>query len=66
MLFSPRKNQRVQIWYRKALAGFMPFHGRIGTVLASARGKPRNHVVLIGQKKVVVPCGNLRNPVDAG
>ncbi len=62
MISSPKVGQRVQVWYRKERAPHMPWHGRIGIVEISSRGKPRNHLINIDGTTVVVPCGNLRKP----
>lgn len=59
MLLSPRVGEMVRVWYRRSLRGLMLYHGRVGRVLVSGRGKPRNHLVRIGGEGVVVPCGNL-------
>jgi hypothetical protein len=59
MLLNPRLGQQVQVWYRAELR-WMPYHGRIGTVVAAGRGKPRNHLLEIDGQRVVVPCGNVR------
>jgi hypothetical protein len=72
MIANPRKGQRVQLWYgsggtrkRPSLhRDRMPWHGRIGVVVVSSRGKPRNHGVRMDDGTVVVvPCGNLRPPL---
>lgn len=60
MLANPKPGQRVQVWYRKDRAAFMPLHGREGTVVVVSRGKPRNHGVMVDGAVYVVPCGNLR------
>ena len=62
MLMNPRVGQRVQVWYRAALRGYMPCHGRVGAVVVPCRGRPRNHGVLLDGETVAraVPCGNLR------
>jgi hypothetical protein len=64
MISSPKVGQRVQVWYRKEWAAFMPWHGKLGTVVVASRGKPRNHGVFIPgfATIVVVPAGNLRVP----
>ena len=56
MMLSPRRGQLVQIWYKDRS---MPYHGAIGMVRISGRGKPRNHLVLCDMP-IVVPCGNVR------
>lgn len=65
MIVHPRLGQQVQVWYRAAVAPYAPYHGKIGTVEVRGVGKPRNHAVRIGEKLVIVPCGNLRNPVES-
>jgi hypothetical protein len=60
MLANPRLGQRVQVWYRRDRAAFMPLHGREGTVVVVSRGKPRNHGVEVDGVLYAVPCGNLR------
>lgn len=60
MLANPRPGQRVQVWYRRDRAAFMPLHGKLGSVVVVSRGKPRNHGVKVDGAVYVVPCGNLR------
>jgi hypothetical protein len=60
MIVNPALGQRVQVWYRAKLAGFMPHHGAVGIVRVASRGRPRNHGIEIAGRLVVVPCGNLR------
>ena len=61
MIVRPKVGQLVQVWYRKELADFMPYHGQIAHVLRISRGPgPRNHEVSIDGAIVVVPCGNIR------
>lgn len=64
MIVSPRVGDRVQAWYRKAVADYFPLHGRIGTVVISGRGKPRNHGILFDGENEMrsIPCGNIRAP----
>jgi len=60
MIASPHLYEKVKIWYRKKNRA-MPYHGKIGYVLISGRGKPRNHLIkILNGPKVVVPCGNLQ------
>lgn len=59
MLANPKRGQRVQVWYRRERAAFMPLHGRYGTVVVVSRGKPRNHGVQVDGVVYSVPCGNL-------
>lgn len=66
MILNPRIGDRVQAWYGKQARGYMPLHGRIGTVLIPCRGRPRNHGVMLDGEDVVraFPCGNLRVPQE--
>lgn len=59
MTANPRPGQRVQVWYRASLR-WLPYHGQVGVVVVASKGRPRNHGVRIGEREVVVPCGNLR------
>jgi len=52
MIANPRQGQPVPVWYA-AQRRHWPRHSK-------GRGKPRNHGVRIGEKRYVVPCGNLR------
>ncbi len=60
MIANPQRGQTVQVWYRKELREYMPYHGKLGTVVTPSKGRPRNHGVMIGGELVCVPCGNLR------
>ena len=60
MMLNPRKGQIVQVWYRKEMRKFAPYHGRVGRIVVVNRKRPRNHGVMIGQEIVMVPCGHLR------
>lgn len=65
MISNPRIGQRVQIWYAAKWRQTCPHHGSIGTVSIASKGKPKNHAVELDTGElVVVPCGNLRQPVD--
>ena len=64
MMLNPRRNQRVQVWYRAKVRRHMPLHGKVGTIVVCSRGKPRNHGVRIDGRVFVVPCGNLRKVSD--
>jgi hypothetical protein len=66
MMLNPRKGQPVQVWYRKGMREWMPYHGRVGTVAVVCRGKPRNHGVLIDGQLIAIPCGNLRPVASEG
>lgn len=60
MIASPKLGQLVRIWYRPSNR-HLPYHDKIGHVMVSGRGKPRNHLIgVIGGPDVVVPCGNLK------
>jgi hypothetical protein len=59
MLSTPKIGQQVRIHYNVRTAGFMPLHGKVGTVTISSRGKPRNHEIVIHGARYCVPCGNL-------
>lgn len=58
MISSPRPEQRVRVHYAASYAPRMPWHGRDAVVVISGRGRPRNHLVSIDGRMVVVP-GNL-------
>jgi len=62
MISNPRLGQIVQLWYRASLRPIAPDHGRVGTVVARAKGRPRNHGVSIDGRLTIVPAGNLRDP----
>ena len=65
MMVHPRRGQLVQVWYKRAIAPFMPLHGKTGRVAVVARGKgPRKHGAIIDGQLWVVPCGNLRKIED--
>lgn len=66
MICAPRVGQVVQLWYGAKSRAGMPLHGRLGTVVVSGRGKPRNHGVEIDGVRHVVPCGNVRNEGGTG
>ena len=62
MLTNPPLGFTAQVWYRKRMREFMPYHGRTGKITIVGRGKPRNHGIEIDGKTIVVPAGNLRKP----
>lgn len=64
MISNPHIGQRVQVWYAARYAAMMPLHGKIGVVAVAGRGKPRNHVVMVDCQCHVIPCGNLKNPLQ--
>ena len=59
MLSSPKHGQRVRIHYRASMAGKMPLHGKVGVVVVSGCGRPRNHGIEIEGRIQVVPAGNI-------
>ncbi len=61
MIRNPMAGQRVRLHYRKAVASFMPHHGKHGIIVLSGRGPgPRNVLVwLYDGTSVNVPRGNL-------
>lgn len=67
MIRFARVGNRVQLWYRKSMAAFFPFHGQAGLVVAAGHGPgPKNvGVRLDSGRTVVVPSGNLRHPKDS-
>ena len=60
MITNPRINQKAMVWYRKSNQ-HLPYHGKTGTIVKRSYGKPRNHLIEINGKCVVVPCGNLKS-----
>lgn len=58
---NPKAGDRCRLHYRKAMAGFMPHHGKCGTVVIVGKGRPRNHGVRLDGcgTTTVVPAGNL-------
>lgn len=64
MIATPALGQPVQVWYRAGVRDIMPLHGKTGVVVIRSHGRPRNHAVRIGGRVYVVPCGNLRQPLD--
>ena len=60
MIANPFPGQPVQLHYRAEMRPLMPFHGQRGIVVQCCHGRPRNHLVKVGHRHVVVPCGNLR------
>lgn len=64
MLANPRPGDRAQAWYKVRT---MPLHGRVGVVVVAGRGRPRNHLVRFAcGEAYVIPCGNLRKPLEEG
>jgi len=59
MISSPRPEQRVRVHHAASYAPRMPWYDREALMVISGRGKPRNHLVSINGRMVVVPCGNL-------
>jgi hypothetical protein len=65
MLNSPRIGQGVEIRHGQRLRPLMEhLHERRGTVLIRSTGRSRNHLVQVGGKGYVVPCGNLFSVMD--
>lgn len=62
MISHPYLGQVVQLWYRAALRGVAPHHGKVGTVVVKALGRPRNHGVEVDGVLTIVPAGHLREP----
>lgn len=69
MLANPQLGWRVLIHYAtkpkakglKAPCDVMPHHGKHGTIIVVAKGKPRNHGVRLDDGTLTaIPCGNLR------
>jgi hypothetical protein len=63
MMLNPTPGQKIQVWYRKS-NHHLPFHAQRGVVLIPSKGKPRNHLVSVDGRPVVVPCGNVRKGVE--
>lgn len=54
MMFNPRKGQRVQCWYRKAVCHLYPLHGKVGTVVVVFRRTVANRgplIICAGKKR---------------
>lgn len=67
MMSHPKLGTDCQIWYardrwEKYGRKLLPYHGQLATVILPSRGRPRNHMVSVGGRLVIVPCGNLRRP----
>lgn len=60
MFANPKPGQAVKIHYAAHYAAIMRFHGKTGQVVQRGRGRPRNHLVKIGETLAVIPCGNLQ------
>ena len=56
MIINAKVGQKVKCIYKDRN---MPLRNKVGVVVISSKGKPRNHGVLIDGKMYVVPCGNL-------
>lgn len=60
MIRHPTPGQRVRLRYAKRFAHLSPHHGAVGVVLAFRAGRgPRNVLVEIDGRLVVVPTGNV-------
>ena len=66
MILNPEPGDRVQVWYAARSRRQMPLHGKVGEVVISCTGSPRNHGVLVDGEPILraIPCGNLREPRD--
>jgi hypothetical protein len=61
MIVHPFIGQRVQLWYAAKWHGWAIYHGKCGVVVGRSRGPgPRNHMIEVEGRKVIVPCGNIR------
>jgi len=61
MIKYPKVGSFVIVHYNKKIAVNMPFHGLGGKILLIGKGPgPRNVLLSISAKKVVVPRGNLK------
>jgi hypothetical protein len=61
MICHPRIGMRVQIWYAEKWRPWAQWHGKSGTVIKRSTGPgPRNHMIEVHNRIVIVPCGNLR------
>lgn len=59
MISNPAKGRIYQVWYRKSNS-HLPYHGRDGECVIRGTGRPKNHLLRIDDRLVIVPCGNLR------
>ncbi|ACL06284.1 hypothetical protein Dalk_4606 [Desulfatibacillum aliphaticivorans] len=60
MIRHPKPGQAVELHYRQSLRQLTGLHLICGSVVTSGKGPgPRNALVDLGHKKVVVPCGQL-------
>lgn len=63
MICNPRIGQTVQLWYADKWRPWVTIHGLIGTVVKRSNGKPRNHMIEVEGRLVIVPCGNIRKVI---
>ena len=60
MIWQPKKGQHIRVHYRKSMT-WMPYHGKCGVVVRAGHGKgPRNALVALSGRLVVIPRGNLQ------
>jgi hypothetical protein len=61
MIKYPKVGSFAIIHYNEKIKDEMPYHGKGGKILVVAKGPgPRNVLLSISAKKVVVPRGNLK------
>ena len=61
---NPRRGQLIRVRYGKRWRAIPRFQDAMGWVVIPSHGKPRNHLVKIGGKLVIVPAGNLMPAVE--
>jgi len=59
MLNHPKVGQEVELRYAKSKREVAPYHGMTGVVVRVTKGKPRNHLIRVCGRLVVVPAGQL-------
>lgn len=60
MIRNPRPGMEVKLHYRRSAQKDMPYQGGIGIIVAIANGRgPKNVLVLVDRKMLIVPRGNL-------
>jgi hypothetical protein len=63
MFVRPKVGDAVLLRYAESKRRLTAHHGRPGVVLAVSRGPgPRNHLIGVDGRPVVVPCGHLMPP----
>jgi len=60
MICNPRIGQTVQLWYAEKWRSWVTIHGKSGVVVKQYHGRPRNHMIHVDGRLVIVPCGNIR------